>query len=119
MLSEGIREADLPKITFGSTADMILREYCSAISQTRREIDSKKKFPKETEILPVKIKGINAYYYDLLFITRLTRGGSPWLDPIRRAGSELDNIKPALVNQILEILAGKQKRLSSDEFFST
>ncbi len=94
--------------------ELILNNYARDIINTRKEIDSNKKIVRETKVYKIKIKGVNSFFYDLLFITRLTSNKSPWLMGLAVAAKNIDNIKPKTVDLALEILSGKQQTLNSN-----
>lgn len=94
--------------------ELVLDNYTTDISDTRKEIDSNRQRQRETKIYKIKIKGVASFFYDLLFITRLTSNKSPWLTGLAVAAREIDNIKPKTVNLALDILSGKQQTLNSN-----
>ncbi len=96
--------------------ELILNMYASDILKFRKDIDSKKRTYRETKVFRIKIKGTTSYFYDLLFITRLTANKSPWLAGLASAAKEINDINPKMVDLALDVLSGKQKTLDSRLF---
>jgi three-Cys-motif partner protein len=61
----------------------------------------------------IPIRKDKNFYYDLIFVTRKTKGGSPWLDTIQKAANEIESLDSKIVRQILDILKGRQKQLAT------
>jgi three-Cys-motif partner protein len=93
----------------GSKGDRLLNLYIKDIMDTRTKIDSASH--RKTIVENVRIKKDEKFYYDLIFIVRTTGGGNPWLTPIVEAGQELETLDSKIVQQILDVLKGRQKTL--------
>lgn len=63
-------------------------------------------------IVPIRIKSSRGYFfYDLLVITRKTRGGNPWLEAIYTLKNRIESSGASMVKSSLDYLAGRYKRL--------
>jgi len=60
-------------------------------------------------------KSKSSFYYDLLVITRPTRGGNPWLSAVDQLKSRIERSGSSMVKASLDYLEGKRGRL--DDFF--
>ena len=62
------------------------------------------------EKIPIK-KGDNRFYYDLIFLTRKTANGSPWMQTIKNAGDAIERLDSKIVQQVLNVLNGRQETI--------
>jgi len=76
-------------------------------------VDAKLKHFSGAIIGSVRIKKDDRFYYDLIFLTKQTSKGNPWLKPIIDAGDELEKLNANIVQEVLSILKGRQKTLLS------
>lgn len=58
----------------------------------------------------IRIKG-NGFSYYLIFITRKTSGGSPWMKGIMQGKVEIEKEDSKAVSMVSDIISGKQRRL--------
>ena len=63
-------------------------------------------------VIPLQIRGPRSYYYDLILATRTTRGGSPWLNPVKELQERLHRIGPGIMENVLNIVKGRQNTLN-------
>ena len=61
--------------------------------------------------IPIKIKG-DSYDYDVVLATRVTRGGSPWLNAVYTAKEKVERFTGKAVEIALDILTGRSKEIT-------
>ncbi len=90
--------------------ERLLYLYMKDIQDSRFKIDSNR---RKTIIEKIRVKKDEKFYYDLIFIVRETRGGNPWLKTIKNAGNEIENLDSKIVQQVLDVLKGRQSTLAT------
>lgn len=74
------------------------------------------KIAKETTrkvVLPLPVKGPGGYRYDIILATRRTRGGNPWIKPMKELQSIMGGYRPEIVKRTLDILMKRQLSLNN------
>ena len=61
--------------------------------------------------IPIRIRS-DSYHYDVIFATRATRGGSPWLKAVRTAKEKVEGFTGEAVKIALDVLAGRSKEIT-------
>lgn len=89
-----------------TSPDQLLQLYIDKIRrETSREI-----------VLPLPVKGERSYRYDIVLATRKTRGGSPWIQPMKELQEIMGGYRPEIIRETLDILMKRQ--LSLNDSFS-
>jgi len=101
---EEIYKTDEPNKTIG---ERLLELYMKDIKETRL-----KSF-YSVVMGSIRIKKDKKFYYDLIFVTRETKGKNPWLKPIMDASNEIEDLNAKIVQQMLDVLKGRQLTLTS------
>lgn len=60
----------------------------------------------------IRIRGPGVFYYDMLFITRKTRGGNPWFRAVTTLKKKIEFESGESVMRVLDVILGKQTQLS-------
>lgn len=78
------------------------------------EEDIRNSRPKgeNTIIETVRVKSGSAFYYDLIFVTKETKAGSPWMKGIRQGKQQVETNTGKVVNIALDKLKGRLKGLA-------
>lgn len=79
----------------GTLADCLTQKYLEQIENFREIVFS----------IPIRGKGV--YNYDLIFGTRRTRGGNPWLKSFDRFIEKTKNCNYTIARNILDLLKGR------------
>jgi len=66
---------------------------------------------KRDMTIPIKIKS-NSFHYDVIFATKKTKGGSPWLNAVYTAKQKVEKFTGKAVNNALDILAGRSTEIT-------
>jgi three-Cys-motif partner protein len=90
------------KTSEGKIREALLNLYISDIIETRK--------PKKTICETIRIQG-EKFYYDVLFITKETRKGNPWMKGIISAKKEIEKNTSIAVKRTLDVLTGRQTTL--------
>jgi len=61
--------------------------------------------------IPIKIKS-DSFHYDVVFATKVTRRGSPWLNAVYTAKEKVERFTGNAVKIALDILAGRSKEIT-------
>jgi three-Cys-motif partner protein len=59
----------------------------------------------------MRVPGVGGFSYDLLFVTRVTRGRSPWLQIVDRLKERVEKLDIDFIRTILDQLSGRQHDL--------
>lgn len=83
--------------------DALLQHYMNKIrEETTRKV-----------VLSLPVKGPGGFRYDVILATRRTRGGNPWIEPMRSLRDRMERYRFELVEAALNILTGRQLALNS------
>ncbi len=63
-------------------------------------------------VIPISIKGKGSFRYSLLFASRKTRAGSPWIKAVEYIKEKVENCKYKYVLGILDLLTGRGKDIT-------
>lgn len=63
-------------------------------------------------VLPLPVKGPRGYRYDIILATRRTRGGSPWIKPMKELQEKMGGYRPEVVKTALDIITKRQLSLN-------
>lgn len=63
-------------------------------------------------VLPLPVKGPRGYRYDIILATRITSGGSPWIEPMKKLQEMMGGYRPEVVNRTLDIIMKRQVSLN-------
>lgn len=66
----------------------------------------------KSEVVEFRISMKGGGQYRILIATRKTRGGSPWLDPVRELRDRLDGITDETLTKLVDVYKGKQRPLT-------
>lgn len=92
------------EIRFKKRGSNLLKTYMDQIQWGGREITKN-----------IKIKGGQGYRYDLIFATRETRGGTPWIKAILHLKRKIEQYTGKAIRRALDICTGRSTGL--DFFF--
>jgi hypothetical protein len=85
---------------YDSQADCLNGFIQKIQSETNRDI-----------VIPLHVRGIPGYSYDLLVATKETRGGSPWMQPILDLQDTYRKLEPKIVQTVVDVIHGRKKTL--------
>jgi len=95
------------KLPEGQGREALLNFYIKEMIETRKNVE------KNVLYETVRVSAPPNFYYDMIFLTRKTKGGSPWMDGVRQGKKQVENSSSTEVEKILDILKGKQKKLTN------
>lgn len=85
----------------GLSRDNLLNLYISNIKKTGRDL-----------CFPIRIKSDEgSFYYDLVFATRVTKGGSPWSKAVISIKKHVERTTCEMIETAFNVIDGKQKKL--------
>jgi three-Cys-motif partner protein len=87
----------------GPSRDELLNQYISNIKKSGRDL-----------CFSVRIKSDEgSFYYDLVFATRVTKGGSPWKKAVLSIKKNVERTTCKMIETAFNVIEGKQKKLFS------
>ena len=85
---------------YASDSEDLLDRYINKIKEKTRKL-----------VLPIKVRISPSIYYDVILVTRRTKRGSPYLQPVEILKSKIERTKPKDFVKILDVIAGRRATL--------